>query len=144
MDMFTWWNGSVRSMLFSKREKPYSMVFGGMDKQVENTEKLATGFLHVVTGGDSALLASCIAVSFQLLLYEQTHFNLICSDRETTVSVAFPLPVPFCMNAASHLFIVSEKYFTFILYIVLRCVQIHFYGSMNGTENAHAQRHYHT
>ena len=39
---------------------------GGKDKQVENTEELATGLQHVVTGAtaDSALLVSSVAVSF--------------------------------------------------------------------------------
>ena len=42
------------------------MGLRGMEKQVENTKKLATGLQHVVTGAtaDSALLASCVAVSF--------------------------------------------------------------------------------
>ena len=42
------------------------MEWGGMDKQVENIEKLATGLQHVVTGAtaDFALLVSCVAVSF--------------------------------------------------------------------------------
>ena len=42
------------------------MGWGGKDKQVENTEKLTTGLQHVVTGAtaDSALLVSCVAVSF--------------------------------------------------------------------------------
>ena len=42
------------------------MGLEGMDKRVENTEKLATGLQHIVnrTTADSVLLASCVAVSF--------------------------------------------------------------------------------
>ena len=51
------------------------MRLGGMDKQVDNNEKLTTGLQCVVTWAiaDSTLLAICIAVSFSFVLYEQTH-----------------------------------------------------------------------
>ena len=66
------------------------MGLGGMDTQIENTEKMATGLQHVVAGataGDSALLACSVAISCQFLLYDRNLFNPICCDR----GMYFPL-----------------------------------------------------
>ena len=60
------------------------MGWGGMDKEVENIDKLATGLQHVVTGAtaDSVLLVSCIAVAFKFPLYEQTNSTPFALTKE--------------------------------------------------------------
>ena len=61
------------------------MGLGGMENQVENADKLATGLQHVMTVATicSALFASCIAVSFYSAFTIAGGFNVVIVSPST-------------------------------------------------------------